>query len=768
MTKSLRKTFNKEVVSSIQEDILTRRANYYYFLGGVEPWVNPAGDLDPNFPLDETALGDREIRRQMAYVKRVTPGDASLVVREIPWESGKVYAEWDDTVDLSDKDFYVMNDEYEVFKCLDNNYGALSTVCPRAPAVDPITTADGYIWKYLYTVPISKRRKFVALRHIPVQRSLSDSFYGNGAIDSVTVVEGGSGYIDILRTFVTINGPTTGTGAVLELDSVNAAGSITGVNVVNGGSGYTLGAKIVFNGTGIGAVASPVLGKITSFTVANGGSGYSYADTIQISAPDDPRGIQATASLDLDNGSVIGAFISNSGSGYTGIPVITILSATGVGAVLEVVTDPHTIASIFIESGGFGYDVTTAVSAVVGGASCVASVSRETGSITNVTIIDEGAGYTGQVEALVTSSNGEGTGLYGNPTAVLVPVIYNGKLQRVAIKDPGKNYPTDNDTTIVVSGSGTGAKLSPVIYEGKIIDVVIEGSGFGYTDVKLSVQSGTGTGAQLSVNILTSDLKSDQAYVEQTAVDGAIHNIKVVSGGTLYSALSTVVIEGNGEGCTAVPVINNGVVERINITKIGKGYTYASAKIVDPLRTNPNGDIPDAVLRVIISPAGGHGKDAVKELFTNTVSLTANLRANEVKLSENNDFRMFGVLKNPLDLFSGSYFKANSVLLAYKVVIDSVDGIQHDDIMWAGKNRFRVMAIGTDTITLVPIDSLTAIPLGELQSLDKTSAYYAYRVVGDTPSLDKYSGDLIFVTTDDPFSVTEEQNIIARTLLKLN
>ena len=49
-----------------------------------------------------------------------------------------------------------------------------------------------------------------------------------------------------------------------------------------------------------------------------------------------------------------------------------------------------------------------------------------------------------------------------------------------------------------------------------------------------------------------------------------------------------------------------------------------------------------------------------------------------------------------------------------------------------------------------------------------TSAYYAYRVVGDTPSLDKYSGDLIFVTTDDPFSVTEEQNIIARTLLKLN
>lgn len=774
MTKSLRRSFSKEVVSSVHEDILTRRANYYYFLGGVEPWLTSSGDLDPNLPLDETALSNREIRRQIAFVKRVAPGDASLVVREIPWVQGKVFTEWDDRVDLVGEDFYIINSGFEVYKCLDNNYGSASQHCPVGASVEPISLPDGYIWKYLYTVPVAKRKKYIALGHIPVQRALSDSFYSNGSIGSVSINDGGSGYIDAQRTFVVLEAKTTGSGAVLEISGVNAAGTIAGVNVISGGSGYTKGAKIVFEGAGINASATPVTGKLVGVTIQNKGANYHQGDPVVISQPDNPLGVQAEASIVVVDGKIENVFIDNPGSGYNTQPTIAIISSTGLGALVTATVAADTIASVHVDSGGVGYDPTTTVSAVVGGASCVASVSRVTGSITNITVTDPGAGYTGEglgvpkATAYVYSATGDGTGLYGNATAIVEPVIYDGKLQRVAIVDPGQSYPADNDTVIVVSGSGSGAVVSPVIYDERIIDVIIEEPGIGYTDVRLSVQSGTGTGAKLAANILTSDLRSDQSYVEQTAVDGAIHNIKVVSGGAVYSDNATVVIEGNGEGCTAEPVVEFGAITRINITSIGSGYTYASARIVDPGRSNPNGDIPDAALRPIISPAGGHGKDAVKELLCNTVSITASLRNEDLKLSRNNDFRLYGLIKNPLDLFSGGTYSASNSLLAYKVVVDRTDDLVFDELLWFGNNRYRVMDYVDNVLTLVPADKQTAVPLGELQSLDRTRSYYAFRMIGNQPTLDKYSGDLIFVSSDDPFSVTEEQNIVARTLLKLN
>ena len=45
---------------------------------------------------------------------------------------------------LEDARFYVMTDEYNVYKCLDNNNNALSVNKPIGTQVLPITLADGY------------------------------------------------------------------------------------------------------------------------------------------------------------------------------------------------------------------------------------------------------------------------------------------------------------------------------------------------------------------------------------------------------------------------------------------------------------------------------------------------------------------------------------------------------------------------------------------------------------------------------------------------
>ena len=74
---------------------------------------------------------------------------------------------------LEEAAFYVVTDEYNVYKCLDNNNNARSTVKPTGTALDPFETSDGYIWKFMYNIPINLRNKFYTDDHIPVVSALT-------------------------------------------------------------------------------------------------------------------------------------------------------------------------------------------------------------------------------------------------------------------------------------------------------------------------------------------------------------------------------------------------------------------------------------------------------------------------------------------------------------------------------------------------------------------------------------------------------------------
>lgn len=63
---------------------------------------------------------------------------------------------------LENTKFYVVTDDFNVYKCLDNNNGALSTVKPTGTPVEAIKTSDGYVWKFLYNVPVALRNKFLS------------------------------------------------------------------------------------------------------------------------------------------------------------------------------------------------------------------------------------------------------------------------------------------------------------------------------------------------------------------------------------------------------------------------------------------------------------------------------------------------------------------------------------------------------------------------------------------------------------------------------
>lgn len=538
----------------------------------------------------------------------------------------------------------------------------------------------------MYTIPSFKRSRFGSLNYIPIQTALTDSFYNKGSVDSITIEDRGSGYIDSQMTTISVSGTTTGSGASGTV-VVDGAGKIVSTTIVSGGSLYTAGATLsVVSVTGSGAVLTPVIvgGVITDITIVSGGVGYVGGESIVVS---------------------------------------------------------------------------------VGGATVQPVISRITGEFIDVIVTNPGSGYSGSVTLTITQSPVSGTGKYGNPSAIIEGIVYNGSLQRVTISDPGQDYPFDTATSIIVQGDGTGAAFTPVVNDGEIIDVIVENAGTGYTNIILTVD-GAGTGAKLSGVVSASDYSSSQAIVEQTATPGKIYAIEVSNIGELYTDTTVVTVTGDGTGCTAEAIIESGTVYAIRVTDPGSNYTYATVSITDPNRDYYLDD-KTATAYAIFPPTGGHGKDATTELYGSTLAINISLRTDTIVNALNQDFRQYGLLKNPTEILTGKTFAGANSLIAHTVVFDSVTGLLKDEILLFNSIKFRVADIDSgNVVTLQQLGVAQTSPIGEFISETDTNRIYNSVNVTAYPVVNKYSGKLLYASNENPFTFTSEQGITIKTFLK--
>lgn len=690
MSISIRPSARLSVASKFIDDILLKKDIYHLFFGKIEPWS--AGSDTPGSVVGVSDAEDRKIRGAASYFRRVLPGEASLVTARYDWKENTVYAAWDDTLDMTGEKYYVVTQEYKVYKCIDNNLGTASVIEPTGSSFSFIETADGYVWKYMYTIPVSKRKRFSSLTKIPVQKAFTDSFYNNGAIEKITVNNSGSGYSSSYPVTLTVTPPEgPSVAATAKVLTVDGMGSITSVEVTNPGAGYTsLDYSIA---GGLGGVLDPVIvaGSLDSFTIVNGGSGYSVDDPITISV----------------NSAVLA-------------PVITPL------------VDGGEVIAVKILSAGSGYTANPTVSISVG----VANTA---------------------------------TGRYPpNTEAKFTAIVLDGAVDRVLINDPGMNYPSDQSTTIAVIGDGTGASLVPVIEGGKIVDVFVANPGVGYSSASLEV-TGTGIGAALNAIIADYDITTDQSIVEQAALDGGIHRIVVEAPGSNYTDTTVVTIVGDGTGATAIPILSAGAITKIKITSWGSGYTWAKALITDAAsdaNRDPPLNVPKAEARVVISPAGGHGKDAPRELLANTAAISAILRDLPDLNTINQDFRQYGMIRNLREL---NTFDRIEALTSYEVIeatFSSVDGVGKDLQLYNATAEYRVVYVSGNTVHLLPLGQKAISPVGILRSTDKDINWTAECVaVSRIPTIDKYSGDMYFVSSEVPFVIDQQQGIIIRTFL---
>ena len=105
--------------------------------------------------------------------------------------------------------FYVITPQYRVYKCLNNNSGAISTVLPTSistSASTPAALADGYVWKYMYTLSTIDQEFFYTTNWIPVR---------------YITVNDGSDQWTIQQNAIAGSSPYHGANAVAELGGTN-------------------------------------------------------------------------------------------------------------------------------------------------------------------------------------------------------------------------------------------------------------------------------------------------------------------------------------------------------------------------------------------------------------------------------------------------------------------------------------------------------------------------------------------------------------------
>jgi hypothetical protein len=215
----------------------------YIMLGKSSKWDTLDTVKEPTDTVDQY----RFTWRNAIGGKKITSSDARNCIQYREWTTGTIYTQYDSAdTDLFSKAFYVViPSTMAVYKCIFNNFGAPSTTAPSGTSTATQTLADGYKWKYMFTVA-NTDMVFVNTEFIPATtNSTVASAAVVGTIDSAVVLNGGFGYTEVPS--IQIIGD--GTGAVAT--GVLLAGSLQRVTVT-GGTGYSY-AEAVITGTGTGA-----------------------------------------------------------------------------------------------------------------------------------------------------------------------------------------------------------------------------------------------------------------------------------------------------------------------------------------------------------------------------------------------------------------------------------------------------------------------------------------------------------------------------------
>jgi len=280
-TKNLEIFNAKQFKESVSEPL---NSSLYLTIGGVQSWPNDAEPVQAN----TSGATFYEVWNNMIGGKLVTGNDMSHAIPRINWVANTVYNAYDDRMSSSqlydsNNKFYVVTSDYKVYKCIANSgSGNVSSQVPFSITTTSTTTlADGYVWKYMYSIPPAEQIKFTTDSYIPVKLLTEDDNSLQwqvqqdaikGSIEAIKIVNSGNNYIGGIS--VSITGDGSDANAFAQLNTTS--NTISNIIIDNPGKNYTYANVTITSATGsngsLRAVISPPGGHGSNPLVELGGS----------------------------------------------------------------------------------------------------------------------------------------------------------------------------------------------------------------------------------------------------------------------------------------------------------------------------------------------------------------------------------------------------------------------------------------------------------------------------------------------------------------
>jgi hypothetical protein len=423
-----------------QFQVSTSDDKVYFFIAGNIPWTD---DTSPPAPSDTVISTDYNVWRDMLGLKKITQGDVTYAAPRIDWTSGVRYAMYkDNSSTFWANNYYTLTSDFNVYKCLDNNGNVVSTTMPTGTANTAIITADGYAWKYMYSITPAQALSFLTANYMPVQTLTSnDGSYqwmvqqtaANGSIEVVTITSGGTLYGGANGAFVSASGTTC------VLDSA-----------ASGASGYYNGSSIyVSSGPGAGQVRRVTGWNLSSHTAQLSAawstaptSASSYVMGPTIAASGDGSGFSAYAGI---SGGIINKVrVVNRGTNYSRIS-LAVTANTGSGAAVHGHISPP---------GGHGADAVDELAAH----NILFGVSLN-GTESGVLMADNSYRIIGLISNPVLYAGGLANSLVYDQTVHVVPSAITGTFQKNETVTGATSLATGN----VVDANTTVIRLANVV-----------------------------------------------------------------------------------------------------------------------------------------------------------------------------------------------------------------------------------------------------------------------------------------------------------------
>jgi hypothetical protein len=189
LSETQRSTIETGVKTALDE--LRPENDYYVFASTTDP--------EEGRELSNTQFEKRDFLRRVIFGKKINDADIRYMFKKNPWVANRVYTAFDDQIDSENLNLYVTvgngdgETSIKVFKCLSNNNGRPSTVEPTISLLntdfETQSLADGYVWKYMFEVPVAEYLSFQTTTELPYVPDVNALATAKESISDIKIVK---------------------------------------------------------------------------------------------------------------------------------------------------------------------------------------------------------------------------------------------------------------------------------------------------------------------------------------------------------------------------------------------------------------------------------------------------------------------------------------------------------------------------------------------------------------------------------------------------